>query len=312
MKSQHIEFANNQQAAAISGRQDAWLHMIEDQAGVKILPRGCQLTVSGQEENVKQAETALAHLRILEEAGVEITGLTVNYALACQEKMDLSQAALLTKTFFITGKGRQVKAKSFGQWQYLQAIEKKDLVFAIGPAGTGKTFLAVLKAVEALKQREKSKIILTRPAVEAGEKLGFLPGDLQEKVNPYLRPVYDALDEALGVESARKYMEKGIIEVAPLAYMRGRTLDDAFIILDEAQNTTGPQMKMFLTRMGAGSKAVITGDITQADLPPGQASGLIEAEQKLKNIPEIAFCYLRQVDVVRHPLVQKIIAAYQE
>lgn len=312
LKSQHIEFANNQQAAAISGRQDAWLRMIEEQAGVKILPRGCQLTVSGQEENVKQAETALAHLRILEEAGVEITGLTVNYALACQEKMDLSQAALLTKTFFITGKGRQVKAKSFGQWQYLQAIEKKDLVFAIGPAGTGKTFLAVLKAVEALKQREKSKIILTRPAVEAGEKLGFLPGDLQEKVNPYLRPVYDALDEALGVESARKYMEKGIIEVAPLAYMRGRTLDDAFIILDEAQNTTGPQMKMFLTRMGAGSKAVITGDITQADLPPGQASGLIEAEQKLKNIPEIAFCYLRQVDVVRHPLVQKIIAAYQE
>ncbi|MCR4962934.1 MAG: PhoH family protein [Firmicutes bacterium] len=311
MKSQFIEFANNQQAAAISGRQDAWLRRIEEQTGVKILPRGCQLTVSGEDDNVKQAEMALAHLRILEEAGVEITGMTVNYALACREKMDLSQAALLTKTFFITGRGRPVKAKSFGQWQYLQAIEKKDLVFAIGPAGTGKTFLAVLKAVEALKQKDKSKIILTRPAVEAGEKLGFLPGDLQEKVNPYLRPVYDALDEALGVESARKYVEKGVIEVAPLAYMRGRTLDDAFIILDEAQNTTCQQMKMFLTRMGAGSKAVITGDITQADLPPGQASGLIEAEQKLKDIPEIAFCYLSEVDVVRHPLVQKIIAAYR-
>ncbi|MEG1537922.1 MAG: PhoH family protein, partial [Clostridiales bacterium] len=203
------------------------------------------------------------------------------------------------------------KPKSFGQWQFLQAIDKHDLVFAIGPAGTGKTFLAVLKAVTALKQKQKSKIILARPAVEAGEKLGFLPGDLQDKVNPYLRPVYDALDEALGVESARKYMDKGIIEVAPLAYMRGRTLDDAFIILDEAQNTTPQQMQMFLTRMGAGSKAVITGDITQIDLPPGQVCGLIEAERRLREIEEIAFCYLSRVDVVRHPLVQKIIQAYE-
>jgi phosphate starvation-inducible PhoH-like protein len=194
----------------------------------------------------------------------------------------------------------------------LQAVNQHDIVFAIGPAGTGKTFLAVLKAVSALKARRVSRLILTRPAVEAGEKLGFLPGDLQDKVNPYLRPVYDALDEALGVDQAAKYLERGIIEVAPLAYMRGRTLDDAFIILDEAQNTTPQQMKMFLTRIGQGSRAVITGDVTQIDLPAGQTSGLIEAERRLRDIEELAFCYLSRVDVVRHPLVQKIIEAYEK
>ncbi len=311
MISQTIDFADNQQTAAVLGAGDAWLKMIETRLKVAILARGCQLTVSGEPQGVELAMATLEHLRVLAAAQAPISSLTVNYALAFGGQIDPEKAALLTKTFFVTGKGRPVKAKSFGQWQYLQAIDRHELVFGIGPAGTGKTFLAVLKAVDALKRKEKSKIILTRPAVEAGEKLGFLPGDLQEKVDPYLRPVYDALDEALGVETARKYMERGMIEVAPLAYMRGRTLDDAFIILDEAQNTTPPQMKMFLTRMGAGSKAVITGDITQADLPQGQVSGLIEAERRLKTIPEIAFCYLTQVDVVRHPLVQKIIEAYE-
>jgi phosphate starvation-inducible PhoH-like protein len=219
---------------------------------------------------------------------------------------------LLTRTIFTTPRGRAIKAKSFGQWQYLQAIDEHDIVFGIGPAGTGKTFLAVLKAVTDLKKRRVARLVLARPAVEAGEKLGFLPGDLQDKVNPYLRPVYDALDEALGVDQAQKLLERNIIEVVPLAYMRGRTLDDAYIILDEAQNTTPQQMKMFLTRIGMGSRAVITGDITQIDLPAGQTSGLIEAERRLRDVKGLAFCYLTRVDIVRHPLVQKIIEAYEK
>ncbi|MEG2213697.1 MAG: PhoH family protein [Clostridiales bacterium] len=311
MTEHKINLADNNQAAAVLGYQDAWLKMIEASLAVSILARGCELTVRGGETDVRQAVAAIEHLQVLAEGEIAISPLAVNYALAAAGEPGAGQATVLTKTFFVTGKGRAIKPKSFGQWQFLQAIDKHDLVFAIGPAGTGKTFLAVLKAVTALKQKQKSKIILARPAVEAGEKLGFLPGDLQDKVNPYLRPVYDALDEALVVESARKYMDKGIIEVAPLAYMRGRTLDDAFIILDEAQNTTPQQMQMFLTRMGAGSKAVITGDITQIDLPPGQVCGLIEAERRLREIEEIAFCYLSRVDVVRHPLVQKIIQAYE-
>ena len=204
-------------------------------------------------------------------------------------------------------RGKTIKPKSFGQWQYLKAIDEHDIVFAIGPAGTGKTFLAVLKAVTALKKRQVARLVLARPAVEAGEKLGFLPGDMQDKVNPYLRPVYDALDEALGVDQAQKLLDRNIIEVVPLAYMRGRTLDDAYIILDEAQNTTPQQMKMFLTRMGQGSRAVITGDITQIDLPAGQTSGLLEAERRLRDIDGLAFCYLTKVDVVRHPLVLSLI-----
>ena len=306
-----IDLGDNKQAQAVLGFQDNWLKQIEKNVSADILARGCELTISGEQQDVDETANIFKHLKVLAEAGVSISAMTVNYALSARQDGDDKQAELLTRTIFTNPHGRSIKPKSFGQWQYLQAIDKYELVFGIGPAGTGKTFLAVLKAVTALKQREKTKIILARPAVEAGEKLGFLPGDLQDKVNPYLRPVYDALDDALGVETARKYMERGIIEVVPLAYMRGRTLDNAFIILDEAQNTTPQQMKMFLTRMGAGSKAVITGDITQIDLPSGQVSGLIEAEQRLNSIDEISFCYLTRADVVRHPLVQKIIDAYE-
>jgi len=268
------------------------------------------LAVSGDDSAVEQALRTLGHLRDLAASGQSISPLAVNYALSVCNEDNPKLAALLTRTVFTTPRGRTIKAKSFGQWQYLQAVDQRDLVFAIGPAGTGKTFLAVVKAADALRKKQVSRLVLARPAVEAGEKLGFLPGDLQDKVSPYLRPVYDALDEALGLEQARRLMERGTIEVVPLAYMRGRTLDDAFIILDEAQNTTSQQMKMFLTRIGMGSKAVVTGDVTQIDLPAGTNSGLIEAEQKLRHVDGLAFCYLSKVDVVRHPLVQRIIEAY--
>jgi len=211
-----------------------------------------------------------------------------------------------------TARGKPVRVKTLGQRLYVSAIRKRDIIFAIGPAGTGKTFLAVVMAVQALKAGDVKKIVLVRPAVEAGESLGFLPGDLQEKVDPYLRPLYDALYEMLGAEQVSKLMDRGIIEVAPLAYMRGRTLNDAFVILDEAQNTTPEQMKMFLTRLGFGSKMVITGDVTQIDLPKGKKSGLVDAEEVLKHLDEIAFVYLKQEDVVRHHLVQKIVAAYDQ
>ena len=211
----------------------------------------------------------------------------------------------------MTPRGKQIKPKTIGQRNYINAIKKHDIVFGIGPAGTGKTYLAVIMAVVALKNKEVNRIVLVRPAVEAGEKLGFLPGDLQDKVNPYLRPLYDGLYDVLGMETAQKYMDRSIIEVAPLAYMRGRTLDDSFIILDEAQNTTPEQMKMFLTRIGFGSKAVITGDVTQVDLPKGNYSGLVEVQKILPNVEGISFQYLTEADVVRHPLVQKIILAYE-
>ena len=311
MTEKKILIGDNIQAAAIFGFQDKFLHQIENGVKVRIIARGDEVTFIGEEDAVADAEKVFGHLQTLAASGIVITPMTVNYALAALNEgntEDISQ--LLTSTVFTTPRGRTIKPKSFGQWQYLKAIDEHDIVFGIGPAGTGKTFLAVLKAVTALKRKQVSKLVLARPAVEAGEKLGFLPGDLQDKVNPYLRPVYDALDEALGVEQAQKLVARNIIEVVPLAYMRGRTLDDAFIILDEAQNTTPQQMKMFLTRMGQGSRAVITGDITQVDLPNGQTSGLVEAQKKLHDIKGLAFCYLTKVDVVRHPLVQKIIEAY--
>ena len=253
----------------------------------------------------------MTHLRSLAAAGVQIGHLAVNYALAVGGEDDQLLASHLTESIFVTPKGKHIKPKTLGQWQYLQAMNGHDLVIGIGPAGTGKTYLAVVTAVKALKSRQVSKIVLARPAVEAGEKLGFLPGDLQDKLDPYLRPIYDALDDTMGAEQVQKYVERRTVEIVPLAYMRGRTLEDAFIILDEAQNTTPQQMKMFLTRMGTGSKAVINGDITQIDLPLGQTSGLIEAERRLRDIEEIAFCYLTRADVVRHPLVQQIIEAYE-
>jgi len=307
-----IVLLNNQVAQEICGYQDRYLRMIEKKLKTQLLARGNEITVVGTDLQAEQTLRTLKHLEHLAKDGVRLTPMAVNYALSVCDEADPALADLLTRTVFITAKGRTIKAKGFGQWQYIQAIQTHDLTFGIGPAGTGKTFLGVMQAVNALKHREVSRIVLARPAVEAGEKLGFLPGDLQEKVSPYLRPLYDALDEALGMEQSHKLIERGVIEVVPLAYMRGRTLDDAFIILDEAQNTTGPQMKMFLTRIGQGSKAVVTGDLTQIDLPNGQTSGLKEAEEKLRHVEGIMFCRLTKVDVVRHPLVQRIIEAYEQ
>jgi phosphate starvation-inducible PhoH-like protein len=237
----------------------------------------------------------------------------INYCLgAVTEGKGSHLTEALNEVIQVTARGKQIKPKTIGQYHYVQAIRSNDIVFGIGPAGTGKTYLAVVMAVTALKNKEVNRIVLTRPAVEAGEKLGFLPGDLQEKVDPYLRPLYDSLYDILGIETAQRYMDKLLIEVAPLAYMRGRTLDDSFIILDEAQNTTPEQMKMFLTRIGFGSKAVVTGDITQVDLPKSSNSGLVVVQKILKGLKGISFQYLSQVDVIRHPVVQRIILAYEE
>ena len=295
-------------------RGEALLKRLEQTLEVRLVPRGDKIQIFGGAAEAERARAVLNRLWQLAASGGEIDAVAINYQLALWEQSlhdhQDAPAEELGKVIYTTPKGKQIRPKTLGQLAYLRAIDKYDVTFGIGPAGTGKTYLAVMKAADALKKRLVKKIVLVRPAVEAGEKLGFLPGDLQEKVNPYLRPIYDALDDVLGVETAAKYMERGLIEVVPLAYMRGRTLDASFIILDEAQNTTPPQMKMFLTRMGMGSKAVITGDITQIDLPYGQRSGLKDASDVLSAINDIAFCYLTEVDVVRHPLVQKIIEAY--
>ena len=307
-----LQIGDNGQAFAILGEHDAHLKMLEEALSARIVVRGDEINISGQPEEVGEAVNAFSHLLALAAAKQPITPASVNYALATRHQPAAALPQALAEPVYITAKGRALRPKTSGQYQYLQAIREHDMVFCIGPAGTGKTYLAVVSAVAALKNRRVSRIVLARPAVEAGEKLGFLPGDLQDKVNPYLRPVYDALDDILGQELARKQMERGIIEVVPLAYMRGRTLEDAFIILDEAQNTTPQQMKMFLTRLGLGSMAVITGDVTQVDLPSGQISGLVEAEKLLAGIRGLSFCYLTKLDVVRHPLVQRIIEAYED
>ena len=300
------------QVSTISGKNDEYFIFLENALNVKIILRGDEIIFSGHPEKIERAAQIMQYLLSLAASGVEISQNTINYALQ-MEIGDYKKAVnSLSETVYITPKGKKIKARTIGQRLYLAAIEENDLTFAIGPAGTGKTYLAVAMAVSALKKKEVNRIILSRPAVEAGEKLGFLPGDLQDKVNPYLRPIYDGLNDVLGQDVAQKYMERGIIEVVPLAYMRGRTLEDAFIILDEAQNTTSQQMKMFLTRLGVGSKSVITGDITQIDLPRGETCGLIEAERRLRDIDGFAFCYLSKADVVRHPLVQKIIEAYEK
>lgn len=295
----------------ILGYQDRNLRLLEKGLDADIVVRGDTFIINGTDEDVKNAKSVIEHLISLSYAGVNIQPLAIEYAVKLKGDIGNALAEKLAMPVYTNPKGKIIRAKTVGQWYYLEEIKHHDLTFGIGPAGTGKTYLAVVMAVAALKKKQVNRIVLARPAVEAGEKLGFLPGDMQEKVNPYLRPVYDGLYDLLGKETAEKYMERGIIEVVPLAYMRGRTLEDAFIILDEAQNTTSQQMKMFLTRLGLGSKAVITGDITQIDLPNGQASGLIEAERRLKDINEIAFCYFSEMDVVRHPLVQKIIKAYE-
>ena len=297
----------------ILGRNDENLRFIAKHSSAKIVARGNELNIVGNKQDVTEIEKLFSQLIKLALKGNQINIPTINYTmkqLSVMTKGDREISDILSEVISVTARGKQVKAKTVGQHDYIKSIKNYDIVFGIGPAGTGKTYLAVVMAVEALRSKLVQRIILVRPAVEAGEKLGFLPGDLQDKVNPYLRPLYDGLYDILGVETAAKYMEKEIIEVAPLAYMRGRTLEDSFIILDEAQNTTPDQMKMFLTRMGFGSKAVITGDITQVDLPKGSKSGLISVQGILKNIEGICFKYFTEQDVVRHPLVQKIILAY--
>lgn len=303
----------SEQMANVFGQFDANIKKIERALGVTVIAREDQLKIIGNEAAIYGAAEVFGQLARLAERGNVITEQNVNYALALLEEHKGDEMVAIDRDIIChTIAGKPVKPKTLGQKSYVDNIRKKMIVFGMGPAGTGKTYLAMAMAITAFKNEEVSRIILTRPAIEAGEKLGFLPGDLQSKVDPYLRPLYDALYQIMGAESFQKNMEKGLIEVAPLAYMRGRTLDNAFIILDEAQNTTPAQMKMFLTRIGFGSKAVITGDATQKDLAPGSKSGLDVALRVLKNIDEIGICELTSKDVVRHPLVQKIVQAYDD
>ncbi len=304
---------NVEQQKAVFGQLDSFVKIIEKNLNVTVISRNDEIKIIGDADRVEKAVAVLKQLFQKASHGEEITEQTVNYTLALSASEKTEMAAELDKDVLChTISGKPIKAKTLGQKKYAELISERMITFGIGPAGTGKTYLAMAMAIRAFKNDEVSRIILTRPAIEAGEKLGFLPGDLQSKVDPYLRPLYDALYQIMGAENFQKNMEKGLIEVAPLAYMRGRTLDNAFIILDEAQNTTPAQMKMFLTRIGFGSKAVITGDITQKDLPAGQTSGLDIALEVLKNTEEIGFAKLTSVDVVRHPLVQKIVDAYDK
>ena len=297
---------------AVFGSFDENIKRIEDAMGVRIINRSTDLKVSGDEEMVDKAVRTLEGLLALASKGEIIDEQRVRYLITLVSEGNDDQVEQMTKDVVcITAKGKPIKAKTVGQQKYMKAIAKNTVTIGVGPAGTGKTYLAVAAAVAAFRERTVNRIVLTRPAVEAGERLGFLPGDLQNKVDPYLRPLYDALYDMLGAETFQKYQERGSIEVAPLAYMRGRTLDDSFIILDEAQNTTREQMKMFLTRLGFGSKIVITGDITQIDLPEDKTSGLKDAIRVLEGVKDIAICRLTAADVVRHALVQEIINAYE-
>ena len=297
---------------AVFGSFDENIKKIEETLGVTIVNRGTELKVSGDAEAAYKAVRTLESLLSLAAKGETIDEQRVRYLITLvQEGNDAQVAQIAKDVVCITAKGKPVKAKTVGQQNYMKAITKNTITIGVGPAGTGKTYLAVAAAVAAFRERTVNRIILTRPAVEAGERLGFLPGDLQNKVDPYLRPLYDALYDMLGPETFQKYQERGSIEVAPLAYMRGRTLDDSFIILDEAQNTTKEQMKMFLTRLGFGSKIVITGDVTQIDLPTDKTSGLKDALRVLDGVKDIAICHLTAADVVRHALVQEIINAYE-
>lgn len=309
-----IQIENMDQAQALLGNGDEHIKYIENELEVDILTRGQEIAVRGKRiENVEKAENVLLNLLKVIESGASITINDVQAAVKMADKGTIDQLInLYDEEITKDSNGKIIRAKTMGQRVYINNIKNNDLVFGIGPAGTGKTFLAVVMAARALRLGQVKRIVLTRPAVEAGESLGFLPGDLKEKVDPYLRPLYDGLHTVLGTEQTSRLIERGTIEIAPLAYMRGRTLDDAFVILDEAQNTTHPQMKMFLTRLGFGSKMVVTGDRTQIDLPKGVKSGLIEADQRLSGVKGIAMTYLEQTDVVRHPLVGKIINAYEE
>ena len=308
-----LQLDDTSDAQALFGPNDVHLHMIESILNISLVTRGEELIVDGNDESAMIVKDVMNTLFELIKKGIMISERDVVYAVQLGKKGLLHQLPNLYEEEITTNiKGKPIRVKTLGQHHYVAAIHKHDLVFGIGPAGTGKTYLAVVMAVTALKRNQLKRIILTRPAVEAGESLGFLPGDLKEKVDPYLRPLYDALHDVLGVEHTERLIERGTIEIAPLAYMRGRTLDDAFVILDEAQNTTHEQMKMFLTRLGFGSKMVITGDLTQIDLPKGKESGLKIAEKVLSSVNGISFVYLQQMDVVRHPLVQRIIEAYEQ
>lgn len=304
---------DNENMIAIFGQYDSNIKKIEQVCGVQIVNRGDDIKIIGEENEVIYAENILHSLEVLAKKGEEITEQNVLYLLQAKEEGNLKEIEKVYNDFIcMTMNGRPVRPKTLGQKKYIDLIKKNTVIFGVGPAGTGKTYLAMAMAITAFKNEEVNRIILTRPAIEAGEKLGFLPGDLQQKVDPYLRPLYDALHEIMGADTFMKNMEKGLIEVAPLAYMRGRTLDNAFIVLDEAQNTTPEQMKMFLTRIGYDSKAVITGDLTQIDLAEGKHSGLLEATKILSGIEDIGIITLTNKDVVRHPLVQKIIQAYEK
>lgn len=308
-----IHLHNASEGLSLFGPQDSLLKIIENEIPAKIDSREAVINITGEPKHVESLQQLFEVLLELVRNGYILTERDVLYAadlakdLRADQLLDLFKGEITT-----TFRGKPIRVKTIGQKHYVTTIKKRDIVFGIGPAGTGKTYLAVVLAVAALKEGTVKRIILTRPAVEAGESLGFLPGDLQEKVDPYLRPLYDALYDVMGPDQVAKALERGLIEIAPLAYMRGRTLDDSFIILDEAQNTTPEQMKMFLTRLGFGSKMVITGDVTQIDLPRGKKSGLVEARTVLSEIEDIGFVYFAEQDVVRHSLVQKIIVAYDK
>lgn len=313
MHEQIVSVDRMEQAVSLFGNFDENIKLIESHYGVRVISRGSDIKINGEAENVSKAVKAVNGLLLLINRGETITEQNVRYVISLADDGDEDKLNVLSgDSICITSKGKPVKPKTLGQKKYIDAIRNNTVTLGAGPAGTGKTYLAVAMAVKAFRAKEVNRIILTRPAVEAGEKLGFLPGDLQQKVDPYLRPLYDALFDMLGAESFQKYQERGSIEVAPLAYMRGRTLDDSFIILDEAQNTTREQMKMFLTRLGFGSRIVVTGDVTQIDLPDGKKSGLVDAMRILKNVDDIAINIFTEKDVVRHKLVQDIIKAYEK
>ncbi|MCX5657555.1 MAG: PhoH family protein [Candidatus Omnitrophica bacterium] len=306
-----FKLQSNQEAQALFGRHDDNLKLIEEKLAVEIVGRGEDVTIKGETRNTEKAAKLLNELLVIVRSGAFLKKYEVSFALkAIEEGKDNTIHEIYLDRIEVSSKRHYITPKTKGQKEYIDAIRNYDIVFCIGPAGTGKTYLAMAMAVNALQTQEVSRIILARPAVEAGESLGYLPGNLYEKVTPYLRPLYDALYDMMEVEKIERYIERGIIEVAPLAYMRGRTLNDSFIILDEAQNSTPEQMKMFLTRLGFDSKAVITGDITQSDLPAGKKSGLIHSEHILKDIKGIEFIALSDEDVVRHELVQEIVKAY--
>lgn len=306
-----FELKNINNANNLFGSQDKHLKLLEDSLNVVINSRGTRMEVIGSEKQVQTVEKIFNQLQELIDRGIPINQTDVISAIKMAQNGTLDYfVSMYEEEIGKTYDGKPIRAKNFGQRQYVQSVKKHDIVFGIGPAGTGKTYLAVVMAIAALKKGEVKKIILTRPAVEAGENLGFLPGDLKEKVDPYLRPIYDALYNLFGLEHTNRLMDRGVIEIAPLAYMRGRTLDDSFVILDEAQNTTVSQMKMFLTRLGFGSKMIVNGDVTQIDLPRGAASGLIHAKTVLSSVKDIDFVYFDSQDVVRHPVVASIIEAY--